>query len=69
MSNNKALMASTLIEDPTRWALTVDGETVFQVVDQWGLPYAGSPASSLHDDLCEILKEMGHLDADALNTL
>lgn len=53
----------------TRWALTVDGETVYQDVDQWGLPYDGSPVSDLYDDLCDRLIIMGRLDADALNTL
>lgn len=56
-------------DDLTRWTLTVDGETAFQDVDQWGLPYDGSPAGDLHDGLCEILEEMGHLDMDALNAL
>lgn len=53
----------------TRWTLTIDGESAFQDVDQWGLPYDGSPNSSLHDDLCEVLEGMGHLDADTLNAL
>lgn len=53
----------------TRWTLTIDGESAFQDVDQWGLPYDGSPASDLHDDLCEVLEGMGHLDADTLNAL
>lgn len=53
----------------TRWTLTVDGEDAFQDVDQWGLPYDGSPRSDLHDGLCEILEEMGHLDAAALRAL
>ena len=53
----------------TRWTLTLDGETVFQDVDQWGLPYNGSPNSDLYDDLCDRLIVMGRLDADALNAL
>ena len=53
----------------TRWTLTVDGESAFQDVDQWGLPYDGSPASDLHDDLCEVLEGVGHLDTDAINAL
>ena len=53
----------------TRWSLTLDGEYVFQDVDQGGLPYAGSPAGDLHDDLCDRLILMGRLDVGALNTL
>ena len=53
----------------TRWTLTVNGETVYQDVDQWGLPYDGSPSGDLYDDLCDRLIVTGHLDADALNTL
>ena len=53
----------------TRWSLTLDGEYVFQDVDQWGLPYAGSPVGDLYDDLCDRLIIMGRLDADALNAL
>lgn len=53
----------------TRWTLTVDGEQAFQDVDQFGLPYDGSPNGSLHADLCEVLEGMGHLDMGALNTL
>lgn len=53
----------------TRWTLTVNGESAFQDVDQWGLPYDGSPSSNLHDDLCEVLEGMGRLDAAALNAL
>lgn len=53
----------------TRWTLTVNGEAVFQDVDQWGLPYDGSPRSDLYDDLCEVLEGMGHLDTAALNAL
>ena len=52
-----------------RWSLTFEGERVFQDVDQWGLPYDGSPSSDLHDDLCDRLILMGRLDADALNAL
>ena len=53
----------------TRWTLTIDGESAFQDVDQWGLPYDGSPASDLYDDLCEVLEGMGRLDVGALNAL
>lgn len=53
----------------TRWTLTVNDETVFQDVDRWGLPYAGSPNGDLYDDLCDRLIIMGRLDADALNAL
>jgi len=53
----------------TRWTLTLDDQKVFQDVDQWGLPYDGSPRSDLHDDLCDWLIVMGRLDADALNAL
>lgn len=53
----------------TRWTLTIDGESAFQDVDQWGNPYDGSPASDLHDDLCEVLEGMGRLDTDTLNAL
>ena len=53
----------------TRFTLTLDGEEVFQDVDQWGLPYDGSPNSDLHDALCAWLTTMGRLDADALNAL
>lgn len=53
----------------TRWTLTLGGEQAFQDVDQWGLPYNGSPAGSLYDDLCDWLIVMGRLDADALNAL
>lgn len=53
----------------TRWTLTIDGEAAFQDVDQWGLPYDGSPSSDLHDDLCEALEGMGHLDMAALKAL
>ena len=53
----------------TRWTLTIDGESAFQDVDQWGNPYDGSPASDLHDDLCEVLGGMGRLDADAISIL
>ncbi len=52
-----------------RYTLTIDGETAFQDVDQFGLPYDGSPHGRLHDDLCEVLEGMGHLDVDALNAL
>jgi hypothetical protein len=53
----------------TRWTLTLNDERAFQDVDQWGLPYAGSPAGDLYDDLCDRLIVMGNLDADALNAL
>lgn len=53
----------------TRWSLVLDGEYVFQDVDQWGLPYDGSPAGDLYDDLCDWLTTLGRLDADALNAL
>lgn len=53
----------------TRFTLTLGGQKVFQDVDQWGLPYDGSPNSDLHDDLCAWLTTMGRLDADALNAL
>lgn len=55
--------------DLTRYTLTLDGENVFQDVDQWGLPYNGSPAGALYDDLCDWLILMGRLDVDALNAL
>lgn len=53
----------------TKFTLTIGGEQAFQDVDQWGLPYDGSPNSDLHDDLCAWLTTMGRLDADALNAL
>lgn len=53
----------------TRWTLTIGDRQVFQDVDQWGLPYDGSPNGDLHNDLCAWLTTMGRLDADALNTL
>lgn len=53
----------------TRWTLTLGDERVFQDVDQWGLPYDGSPNGDLYDDLCDWLTVMGRLDADALNAL
>lgn len=56
-------------EPLTRFTLTIGGERAFQDVDQWGLPYDGSPNSSLHSDLCHWLAVMGRLDMDALNTL
>ena len=55
--------------DLTRWTLTIGGEAAFQDVDQWGLPYDGSPNSDLHADLCDWLTTMGRLDRDALNAL
>ena len=53
----------------TRFTLTLGGNQVFQDVDQWGLPYDGSPNSDLYGDLCDWLTVMGRLDADALNAL
>lgn len=53
----------------TRWTLTLGDERAFQDVDQWGLPYNGSPNGALYDDLCDRLIAMGHLDADTLNAL
>ena len=53
----------------TRFTLTLGDEAAFQDVDQWGLPYDGSPNSDLHDDLCAWLTTMGRIDADALNAL
>lgn len=53
----------------TRWTLTIGDQQAFQDVDQWGLPYDGSPNGDLHDDLCAWLTVMGRLDADALSAL
>lgn len=53
----------------TRFTLTLGDQKVFQDVDQWGLPYDGSPNGDLYDDLCDWLIIMGRLDADALNAL
>lgn len=53
----------------TRWTLTIGDQAAFQDVDQWGLPYDGSPNGDLHADLCDWLTVMGRLDADALNAL
>lgn len=53
----------------TRWTLTIGDQQVFQDVDQWGLPYDGSPNGDLHSDLRDWLTVMGRLDADALNAL
>lgn len=53
----------------TRFTLTLGDQQVFQDVDQWGLPYDGSPNGGLYDDLCDWLIAMGRLDADALNAL
>lgn len=53
----------------TRWTLTLGDEQAFQDVDQWGLPYNGSAAGELYDDLCDRLIITGRLDADALNAL
>lgn len=56
-------------QDLTRWTLTLGDEQVFQDVDQFGLPYDGSPNGGLYDDLCDWLTVMGRLDTDALNAL
>lgn len=53
----------------TRWTLTAGDQSAFQDVDQWGLPYDGSPDGGLHNDLCDWLTVMGRLDAGALNAL
>lgn len=53
----------------TRWTLTIGDRKAFQDVDQWGLPYDGSPNGELHGDLCDWLTAMGRLDADAINAL
>lgn len=53
----------------TRFTLTLGDQHAFQDVDQWGLPYNGSPRSSLHADLCAWLTALGRLDADAINAL
>ena len=53
----------------TRFTLTLGSQRVFQDVDQWGLPYDGSPNSDLYSDLCDWLTVVGRLDADALNAL
>ena len=53
----------------TRWTLTLGDQQVFQDVDQWGLPYDGSPNGNLHGDLCDWLTVMGRLDTDALGAL
>lgn len=53
----------------TRWTLALGDQRAFQDVDQWGLPYDGSPNGSLHSDLCAWLTVAGRLDVDALNTL
>ena len=53
----------------TRWTLTIGDQQAFQDVDQWGLPYNGSPNGSLHSDLCDWLATMGRLDMDTLNVL
>lgn len=53
----------------TRWTLTLGDEQVFQDVDQFGLPYNGSPNGGLYDDLCDWLIVMRRLDADALHAL
>lgn len=53
----------------TRFTLSLGNKRAFQDVDQWGLPYDGSPNGSLHADLCDWLTTVGHLDTDALNAL
>lgn len=53
----------------TRFTLTLGDRSAFQDVDQWGLPYDGSPNGDLYGDLCDWLTVMGRLDADALNAL
>lgn len=53
----------------TRFTLTLGDRQAFQDVDQFGLPYDGSPSGDLYDDLCDWLIVMGRLDADALNAL
>nr|DAR11273.1 MAG TPA: hypothetical protein [Caudoviricetes sp.] len=53
----------------TRFTLTLGDQKVFQDVDQWGLPYDGSPNGDLYGDLCDWLTIMGRLDADARNAL
>lgn len=53
----------------TRFTLTLGDEQAFQDVDQWGLPYDGSPNGGLHGDLCDWMVTMGRLDADALSAL
>lgn len=53
----------------TRWTLTIGDQQAFQDVDQWGLPYDGSPNSDLYSDLCAWLTVMKRLDTDALNAL
>ena len=53
----------------TRWTLALGDQQAFQDVDQWGLPYDGSPNSDLHDDLCDWLAVMGRIDMGALNAL
>nr|DAV35126.1 MAG TPA: hypothetical protein [Caudoviricetes sp.] len=53
----------------TRFTLILGDQKAFQDVDQWGLPYDGSPNGGLHDDLCDWLTTMGRLDVDALNVL
>lgn len=53
----------------TRWTLALGDQQAFQDVDQWGLPYDGSPNGDLHDDLCDWLTAMGRLDTEALKAL
>lgn len=53
----------------TRFTLILGDEQAFQDVDQWGLPYDGSPNGDLHSDLCNWLAALGRLDMDALNVL
>lgn len=77
-ANNTPLRAAQLDASPrtdaagntlTRWTLTLGDQAAFQDVDQWGLPYDGSPNGGLHGDLCDRLTAMGRLDMDALNAL
>lgn len=72
--NTTAQLSATHHIDPagnplTRFTLTLAGEEAFQDVDQWGLPYDGSPNGGLHGDLCAWLITLGCLDAGALNAL
>ena len=53
----------------TRFTLTLGDQEAFQDVDQWGLPYDGSPNGDLYNDLCDWLTTMGRLDVGALKAL
>lgn len=77
-SSTSQLQAASLDASPapdyagshlTRYTLTLGDAQVFQDVDQWGLPYDGSPSGDLYGDLCDWLTVMGRLDTDALNAL